>query len=105
MFLIFRILETHTAIDLTKVEQVQAIIEPFTSMEANFIISLVDKAHVPIVTFSATSPSLASLQSPYFFRAAQNDAAQVNAIGAIVQALGWKNVVPIYTGNDYGKEE
>ncbi|KAK4277276.1 hypothetical protein QN277_015294 [Acacia crassicarpa] len=91
------------AIDLIKVEQVQAIIGPFTSMEANFVISLGDRAHVPIVTFSATSPSLASLRSPYFFRAAQNDSAQVNAIGAIVQAFGWKNVVPIYTGNDYGK--
>ncbi|KAK4277273.1 hypothetical protein QN277_015291 [Acacia crassicarpa] len=91
------------AIDLIKVEQVQAIIGPFTTMEANFVISLGDRAHVPIVTFSATSPSLASLRSPYFFRAAQNDSAQVNAIGAIVQAFGWKNVVPIYTGNDYGK--
>lgn len=76
---------------------------PFTSMETNFVISLGDKAHVPIVTFSATSPSLASLRSPYFFRIAQNDSSQVNAIASIIQAFGWKKVVPIYVDNDYGK--
>ncbi|KAK4277270.1 hypothetical protein QN277_015288 [Acacia crassicarpa] len=91
------------ALDLMKTEKVQAIIGPFTSMEAIFLISLGGKAHVPIITFSATSPSLASLPSSYFFRIAQTDSAQVNAIGAIVQAFGWKEAVPIYTDNEYGK--
>ncbi|XP_028807062.1 glutamate receptor 2.7-like [Neltuma alba] len=91
------------AIDLTKGEEVQAIIGPLTSMEANFVISLGDKAHVPILTFSATTPSLASLRSPYFFRLAQNDSSQVNAIAAIVQAFGWRKAVPIYVDNEYGK--
>ncbi|XP_054793523.1 glutamate receptor 2.7-like isoform X2 [Prosopis cineraria] len=72
-------------------------------LKANFLISLGDKARVPIITFSATSPSLASLPSSYFFRIAQIDSAQVNAIGAIAQAFGWKEAVPIYVDNEYGK--
>ncbi|KAI4316433.1 hypothetical protein L6164_024412 [Bauhinia variegata] len=91
------------ALDLIKEEQVQAIIGPISSMEAGFIIGLGDKAHVPILSFSATSPSLTSLGSPYFFRIAQNDSAQVDAIGAIVQAFGWREAVPIYIDNEFGK--
>nr|XP_012571548.1 glutamate receptor 2.7-like isoform X1 [Cicer arietinum] len=91
------------AIDLIKNEKVQAIIGPTTTMEANFMIELGDKAHIPIVTFSATSPSLASLQSPYFFQVSQNDSSQVKAITSIIQAFGWKEVVPIYIDNSFGE--
>ena len=72
-------------------------------MQAKFIINLGEKAQVPIVAFSATSPSLTSLQIPYFFQAAQNSSSQVKAISAIVQAYGWREVVPIYTNNEYGQ--
>ncbi|EXB74933.1 Glutamate receptor 2.4 [Morus notabilis] len=72
-------------------------------METNFIIDLREKAQVPIITFSAKSPSLASLRSSYFFRVAANDSAQVGAIGAIVKAFGWRQVVPIYVDNEYGE--
>lgn len=76
---------------------------PTTTMEANFVIQLGDKAHVPIVTFSATSPSLASLQSPYFFQVSQTDSTQLKAITTIIQAFGWKQVVPIYVDNSFGE--
>uniref|UniRef100_A0A2N9EYJ8 Glutamate receptor n=1 Tax=Fagus sylvatica TaxID=28930 RepID=A0A2N9EYJ8_FAGSY len=72
-------------------------------MQANFVIDLGNKTHVPIISFSATSPSLTSLQSPYFFRAAVNDSSQVKAISAIIQAFGWREVVPIYIDNEYGQ--
>ncbi|GMQ02695.1 hypothetical protein CsSME_00048805 [Camellia sinensis var. sinensis] len=65
------------ALNLLKTEKVQAIIGPLTSMQANFLIHLGEEAHVPILSFSATSPSLSSLRSPYFFRAALNDSSQV----------------------------
>ena len=81
----------------------QAIIGPESSMQAKFIINLGEKAQVPIIAFSATSPSLTSLQSPYFFQATQNSSSQVKAISAIVQAFGWREVVPIYTDNEYGQ--
>jgi ionotropic glutamate receptor len=82
---------------------VQAIMGPTTTMEANFMIQLGDKAHIPIVTFSATSPSLSSLQSPYFFQISQTDSAQVKAITSIILAFGWKQVVPIYIDNSFGE--
>nr|POE92241.1 glutamate receptor 2.8 [Quercus suber] len=72
-------------------------------MQAKFIINLGEKAQVPIVAFSATSPSLTSLQRPYFFQAAQNSSSQVKAISAIVQAYGWREAVPIYIDNEYGQ--
>ncbi|RVW71727.1 Glutamate receptor 2.3 [Vitis vinifera] len=71
-------------------------------MQANFMIGLGSKARVPIISFSATSPSLSSLQSQYFVRATLNDSAQVPAIKAIVQAFGWREVVLICVDNEYG---
>ncbi|XP_015945467.1 glutamate receptor 2.9-like [Arachis duranensis] len=91
------------ALDLIKNEQVEAVIGPVTTTEAMFVINLGDKAHVPIVTFSATSPSLSSLHTPYFFQIAQKDSTQVEAITAIIQAFRWKEVVPIYVNNSYGE--
>ncbi|KAL9400486.1 hypothetical protein Peur_009447 [Populus x canadensis] len=91
------------ALDLIKNVEVQAILGPKTSMQANFVIDLGEKAQVPIISFSATSPSLTSIRSSYFLRATQNDSAQVNAISAIVQAFGWREAVPIYIDNEYGE--
>ncbi|KAF3446140.1 hypothetical protein FNV43_RR11319 [Rhamnella rubrinervis] len=91
------------AVDLIKNVQVQAIVGPATSMEAAFVIELGDKARVPIISFSATSPSLTSIRSPYFFRVAKNDSSQVKAISAVVQAFGWREAVPIYVNNEFGE--
>ncbi|KAL7159593.1 hypothetical protein ABFS83_01G038200 [Erythranthe nasuta] len=90
-------------LDLLKNVEVQAIIGPMYSVQANFLISLGQKAQVPIVTFSATSPSLSSLRSPYFIRATLKDSSQVGAIVAIIQAFGWREVVPIYEDNEFGE--
>ncbi|KAK6140849.1 hypothetical protein DH2020_025381 [Rehmannia glutinosa] len=73
------------------------------SEQANFLIALGHKAQVPIITFSATSPSLSSLRNPYFIRATLNDSSQVDAIVAITQAFGWREVVPIYEDNEFGE--
>ncbi|CAK7354114.1 unnamed protein product [Dovyalis caffra] len=91
------------ALDLIKNMEVQAILGPTTSMQANFVIDLGEKAQVPIISFSATSPSLTSIRSSYFFRAMHNDSTQVNAISALVQAFGWREAVPIYIDNEYGE--
>ncbi|MED6124388.1 hypothetical protein PIB30_058486 [Stylosanthes scabra] len=90
-------------VDLIKKEQVEAVMGPVTTMEAMFVINLGDKAHVPILTFSATCSSLSSLHTPYFFQIAQQDTTQVEAISSIIQAFGWKEVVPIYVDNTYGQ--
>ncbi|KAK4435710.1 Glutamate receptor 2.7 [Sesamum alatum] len=91
------------ALDLLKNVEVQAILGPQTSVQANFMINLGDKAQVPVITFSATSPSLSSQRSPYFVRATLNDSSQVEAISAIIQAFGWREVVPIYVDNEFGE--
>ncbi|KAK3437317.1 hypothetical protein EUGRSUZ_C01857 [Eucalyptus grandis] len=91
------------ALDLIKNKQVQAIIGPQSSVQADFIIDLGNKSHVPIISFSATSPSLSSLRSPYFIRAARNDSSKVNAISAVVQAFGWREAVLIYVDNEFGE--
>uniref|UniRef100_A0A3N7H7S5 Glutamate receptor n=1 Tax=Populus trichocarpa TaxID=3694 RepID=A0A3N7H7S5_POPTR len=72
-------------------------------MQANFVIDLGEKARVPIMSFSATSPFLTSIRSTYYFRATLNDSTQVNAISALVQAFGWRQAVPIYIDNEYGE--
>ncbi|GKV03087.1 hypothetical protein SLEP1_g15455 [Rubroshorea leprosula] len=92
-----------TALDLIKNAQVQAIIGPENSMLANFIINVGNKAQVPIISFSATSPSLSSIRYPYFFRATHSDSSQVKAISAIIQAFGWREAVPIYVDNEFGE--
>ncbi|WCJ30466.1 glutamate receptor 2.2 [Euphorbia peplus] len=91
------------AIDLIKNVEVQAILGPTTSMEADFVINIGEKSQVPIISYSASSPSLTSTPSPYFFRATQNDSSQVNAIASIVNAFGWRQVVPIYVDTEFGQ--
>ncbi|KAB1204194.1 Glutamate receptor 2.7 [Morella rubra] len=90
------------ALDLMKNEEVQAIIGPQRSAQARFVIEAGSKAQVPIISFSATSPSLSPAQNPFFIRTAQDDAAQVKAIADVVEAYGWREIVPIYEDTDYG---
>ncbi|KAA8525699.1 hypothetical protein F0562_007554 [Nyssa sinensis] len=94
---------TVTALDLLRDVQVEAIIGPATSTQADFVINLGGEAQVPIISFSATSPSLSSIRSPYFIRATHNDSSQVKAISAIIQAYGWREVVSIYVDNELGE--
>ncbi|KAM4125791.1 hypothetical protein ACJW30_01G339700 [Castanea mollissima] len=91
-----------TAMDLMKREEVQAIIGPQSSAQARFVIELGRKAQVPIISFSATSPSLSPSQNPFFIRTTQEDSAQVRAISDIVKAFGWWEIVIIYEDTDYG---
>ncbi|KAB2619561.1 glutamate receptor 2.7-like [Pyrus ussuriensis x Pyrus communis] len=88
------------ALDLINNVEVQAIVGLESSMQANFVIDLGDKAQVPIISFSATSPSL---RGSYFFRIAQNDSSQVDAISTIIQAFGWSEAVPISVDNEFGE--
>ncbi|KAJ8758543.1 hypothetical protein K2173_000264 [Erythroxylum novogranatense] len=89
-------------LDLIKNVEVEAILGPPTSMQANFVIDMGAKAQVPIISFTASSPSLSSLRSPFFFQATQNDATQVKAIRDIVKAFRWREVVPVYVDNEFG---
>ena len=85
-----------------KNEEVQAIVGPQRSAQARFVIELRRKAQVPIISFSATSPSLSPSQNPFFIRTTQDDSAQVKAIADIVKAFGWREIVLIYEDTEYG---
>ncbi|CAD5319413.1 Ionotropic glutamate receptor [Arabidopsis thaliana x Arabidopsis arenosa] len=91
------------ALDLIKNKQVKAILGPWTSMQAHFLIEIGQKSRVPIVSYSATSPILTSLRSPYFLRATYEDSFQVQPIKAIIKLFGWREVVPVYIDNTFGE--
>ncbi|KAK4777959.1 hypothetical protein SAY87_018146 [Trapa incisa] len=90
------------ALDLMENERVDAILGPGWSSQARFIIVLGAKARVPIISFSATCPFLSPARNQFFVRTAYDDASQVKAIQAVVQAFGWREVVLIYEDTDYG---
>ncbi|MCD7446414.1 hypothetical protein HAX54_006023 [Datura stramonium] len=91
------------ALDLLKNVEVEAIIGPISSMQADFLIGLGEKSQVPMISFSATSPSLSPFRNPYFVRATQNDSSQVKPISSIIQSFGWRQIVPIYIDNQFGE--
>ncbi|KAA0059726.1 glutamate receptor 2.7-like isoform X1 [Cucumis melo var. makuwa] len=82
---------------------VQAIIGPQTTEQAMYLTEFGRKYEIPIISFTATSPSLSPKQNPYFIRVAQNDLAQVEAINGIIQMYGWREIVPIYEDTEYGR--
>ena len=85
-----------------KNEKVHAIIGPQSSAQAKFVANLGEKAQVPILSFSATSPFLSPNHNPFFIQTTQDDLGQVKAITSLVQAYGWQEVIPIYEDTDYG---
>ena len=58
----------NAALDLMKNENVHAITGPQRSTEAKFVAKLGEKAHVPILSFSATSPFLSPNHNPFFIQ-------------------------------------
>ncbi|KAL5973936.1 hypothetical protein ACLOJK_030595 [Asimina triloba] len=90
------------ALDLLKKVGVKAIIGPETTSQSEFVAHLGEKARVPILSFTATSPFLSTARIPYFVRTAPDDSAQVQAIAAIVRAFEWRQVVPVYEDTYYG---
>ncbi|GLT97553.1 hypothetical protein SLE2022_151110 [Rubroshorea leprosula] len=90
------------AMDLINNEEVNAIVGPQTSMQANFVISLGEKAQVPIISISATSPSLSTTENKFFIRTALDDGSHVEPIASLVQAYGWREAVFVYENTEYG---
>ncbi|XVE49961.1 hypothetical protein DITRI_Ditri01bG0123600 [Diplodiscus trichospermus] len=91
-----------TALELIDKEEVNAIMGPERTMRARFVIDVGERAQVPIISFSATSPSLSTTQNPFFIRTCLNDSSQAKAIASIVQAYGWHETILIYEDTEYG---
>ncbi|OEL24669.1 Glutamate receptor 2.8 [Dichanthelium oligosanthes] len=90
------------ALDLIKNEQVQAIIGPPSSAEAGFVASLGTSTHVPILSFSATSPGLSPAQTRFFVRTAANDSYQTAPVAAVLAAFRWHAAAVVYEDSPYG---
>ncbi|XP_031106430.1 glutamate receptor 2.8-like isoform X2 [Ipomoea triloba] len=89
------------AIDLLKNAEVQAILGPQASTEADFVTDIGKKVKVPIIS-PALSPALSPSQNPYFVRVAYCSCWQAKAIAAIIKAFGWREVVFIYEDSIFG---
>lgn len=74
-------------------------------MHAEFVINLGNKSNVPIISYSATNPSLISTCNPppYFVRTTPIDSSQVKVITSIIDKFGWRQIVPIYVDNEFGQ--
>ncbi|KAE8660897.1 hypothetical protein F3Y22_tig00116944pilonHSYRG00048 [Hibiscus syriacus] len=91
-----------TALELINEEEVNAIIGPQSSMQARVVMDIGQKAQVPIISYSATAPSLSTTQNPFFVRTALDDSSQAKAIAAIVHLYEWHEVVLLYEDTEYG---
>ncbi|KAH6784846.1 hypothetical protein C2S52_009805 [Perilla frutescens var. hirtella] len=87
------------ALDLLKDVKVDAIIGP-QEHALDLVMEMGDMAHVPVISFSATSPLIN--RTPYFVRTAQSDANQVEAIAFVVKACKWNQVVIIHEDTEFG---
>ncbi|CAA7407338.1 unnamed protein product [Spirodela intermedia] len=90
------------ALGLLHKEGVLAIFGPQKSAQARFLSDIADKARVPSISFTATSPLITSSARSYFVRMAINDSAQVDAVASIVRYYAWREVVIIHEDTDYG---
>ncbi|XP_037452652.1 glutamate receptor 2.8-like [Triticum dicoccoides] len=90
------------ALDLIKNAQVQAIIGPKTSAEAEFVAHIGSRAHVPVLSYSATSPSLSPAQTPYFVRTAAKDSLQATPVATVLAHFGWRAAVVLHEDSPYG---
>jgi glutamate receptor, ionotropic, plant len=82
---------------------VLAIIGPQSSGGGHILSHVANALQVPLVSFSATDPTLSSLEFPYFLRATQSDLFQMRAIADIVNHFQWHEVTAIYVDDDYGR--
>ncbi|CAA7019317.1 unnamed protein product [Microthlaspi erraticum] len=80
-----------------------AIIGPQRSSSARVVSHVATELKIPILSFTATDPTMSLLQFPYFIRTSQNDLFQMAAIADIVHFYGWREVIAIYGDDDYGQ--
>ncbi|GAB2279389.1 hypothetical protein Dimus_014032 [Dionaea muscipula] len=80
-----------------------AIIGPQSSVLAHVICHIANDLQVPLLSFAATEPTLSSLQFPFFVRTTQNDMFQMTAIADMIDYYRWREVIAIYTDDDYGR--
>lgn len=93
----------HAALELME-KRVVAVVGPQSSGVAHVVSHVASRLRVPLVSFAATDPALASAaQHPYLVRAAHDDSAQMAAVAAVVSHFGWRGVTAVFADTDYGR--
>ncbi|MCO5557418.1 hypothetical protein L7F22_010982 [Adiantum nelumboides] len=90
-----------SAVELMRKEAV-LILGPQSSVVAHFFAHMGKAAKIPVLSFGATDPNLAEQQYSYFFRISPSDVMQMEAVATLIAIFEWKEVVLIYTDDDYG---
>ncbi|KAH7557354.1 hypothetical protein JRO89_XS11G0130300 [Xanthoceras sorbifolium] len=80
-----------------------AIIGPQDSVTAHVVCHVSNELQVPLLSFSASDPTLSSLQFPYFVRTGQSDLYQMAAITELIDYYGWREVIAIYGDDEHGR--
>lgn len=80
-----------------------AIIGPQRPTSARVVSHVATELKIPILSFTATDPTMSPRQFPFFIRTSQNDLFQMAAIADIVHHYGWREVIAIYGDDDYGQ--
>ncbi|KAI5062617.1 hypothetical protein GOP47_0023156 [Adiantum capillus-veneris] len=89
------------AVELLK-KDVVAVIGPQSSSVSHFVGHVGVATQVPFVSYGATDPALSEFQYPYIFRIAHTDAVQMEAIASLIGFYGWREVVALFTDDDFG---
>ncbi|KAJ3706838.1 hypothetical protein LUZ61_010543 [Rhynchospora tenuis] len=84
-------------------KDVVAILGPQSSVIAHVIAHLANELKVPLLSFSATDPTLASLEYPFLIQTTQSDLFQMTAIADLIDYYQWKQVIAIYLDDDFGR--
>ncbi|CAI5466929.1 unnamed protein product [Closterium sp. Yama58-4] len=84
-------------------ERVVAAVGPMTSSQAHVLSAIHTQVQVPMVSYSATDPSLSAASYPFFTRTIRSDALEMQAIADLVTHFSWLEVITIYSDDDYGR--
>ncbi|XP_010550509.1 PREDICTED: glutamate receptor 3.6 isoform X3 [Tarenaya hassleriana] len=80
-----------------------AIIGPQRSTTAHVVAHVATELSIPLLSFTATDPTMSPLQYPFFIRTSLSDLFQMAAVADIVHYYGWREVIAIYGDDDYGR--
>lgn len=80
-----------------------ALIGPESSVLAHMISHVVTELQVPLLSFTATDPTLSALEYPFFIRTTHSDLFQMAAIADIIDYYEWRQIVAIYIDDDHGR--
>nr|GMD38471.1 glutamate receptor 3.7-like isoform X1 [Ipomoea batatas] len=84
-------------------KQAVAIIGPESSAIVHMISFISTGLEVPLISFSASDPSLSASQFPFFVRMTQSDSVQMKALADVIRYYEWKEVIAIFVDDEYGR--